>query len=90
MVAGFARGIYDVCESPSVSWVMDGRPASLQQRSGLGTKAKWSAEKIVCDTGQRVLPKMNLCGRGFRIIDGTSIPKKRKHSGAVLRGDPSD
>lgn len=48
-------------------------------------KAEWSDEEMLRRVSQWVVPKMDLSGGGFWIIDDTGFPKKGKHSVGVAR-----
>jgi SRSO17 transposase len=48
-------------------------------------KAEWSDEELLRRVCQWVVPKMDLSGGGFWIIDDTGFPKKGKHSVGVAR-----
>jgi SRSO17 transposase len=48
-------------------------------------KAEWSDDKMLRRVSQWVVPKMNMSGGGFWIIDDTGFPKKGKHSVGVAR-----
>ena len=48
-------------------------------------KAEWSDEEMLRRVNQWVVPKMDLSGGGFWIIDDTGFPKKGKHSVGVAR-----
>jgi SRSO17 transposase len=48
-------------------------------------KAEWSDEELLRRVSQWVVPKMDLSGGGFWIIDDTGFPKKGKHSVGVAR-----
>jgi len=48
-------------------------------------KADWSDEEMLRRVSQWVVPRMDLSGGGFWIIDDTGLPKKGKHSVGVAR-----
>jgi SRSO17 transposase len=48
-------------------------------------KAEWSDDEMLRRVAQWVVPKMDLSGGGFWIIDDTGFPKKGKHSVGVAR-----
>lgn len=48
-------------------------------------KAEWSDDEMLRRISQWVVPKMDLSGGGFWIIDDTGFPKKGKHSVGVAR-----
>jgi SRSO17 transposase len=48
-------------------------------------KAEWSDEEMLRRVAQWVVPKMDMSGGGFWIIDDTGFPKKGKHSVGVAR-----
>lgn len=48
-------------------------------------KAEWSDEVMLRRVAQWVVPKMELAGGGFWIVDDTGFPKKGKHSVGVAR-----
>jgi SRSO17 transposase len=48
-------------------------------------KADWSDEEMLRRVSQWVVPRMDLSGGGFWIIDDTAFPKKGKHSVGVAR-----
>lgn len=48
-------------------------------------KAEWSDDEMLRRVCQWVVPKMDLSGGGFWIIDDTGFPKKGKHSVGVAR-----
>lgn len=48
-------------------------------------KAEWSDEVMLRRVAQWVVPKMDLSGGGFWIVDDTGFPKKGKHSVGVAR-----
>jgi SRSO17 transposase len=48
-------------------------------------KAEWSDDEMLRRVAQWVVPKMELSGGGFWIIDDTGFPKKGKHSVGVAR-----
>lgn len=48
-------------------------------------KAEWSDQEILRRMSQWVVPKMDLSGGGFWIIDDTGFPKQGKHSVGVAR-----
>lgn len=48
-------------------------------------KADWSDEEMLRRVSQWVVPRMDLSGGGFWIIDDTGFPKKGKHSVGVAR-----
>jgi SRSO17 transposase len=48
-------------------------------------KAEWSANEMLRRVSQWVVPKMDLSGGGYWIIDDTGFPKKGKHSVGVAR-----
>lgn len=48
-------------------------------------KAEWSDDEMLHRVSQWVVPKMDLSGGGFWIIDDTGFPKKGKHSVGVAR-----
>ena len=48
-------------------------------------KAEWSDEDMLGRVSQWVVPKMDLSGGGFWIIDDTGFPKKGRHSVGVAR-----
>lgn len=48
-------------------------------------KAEWSDEVMLRRVAQWVVPKMDLAGGGFWIVDDTGFPKKGKHSVGVAR-----
>lgn len=48
-------------------------------------KAEWSDKDLLQRICQWVVPKMNLSGGGFWIIDDTGFPKQGKHSVGVAR-----
>jgi SRSO17 transposase len=48
-------------------------------------KAEWSDELMLRRVAQWVVPKMDLSGGGFWIVDDTGFPKKGKHSVGVVR-----
>ena len=48
-------------------------------------KAEWSDDEMLRRVSQWVVPKMDMSGGGFWIIDDTGFPKKGKHSVGVAR-----
>jgi len=48
-------------------------------------KAEWSDDEMLRRVSQWVVPKMDMSGGGFWIIDDTGFPKKGKHSVSVAR-----
>lgn len=48
-------------------------------------KAEWSDDEMLRRVAQWVVPKMDMSGGGFWIIDDTGFPKKGKHSVGVAR-----
>jgi SRSO17 transposase len=48
-------------------------------------KAEWSDNEMLRRVSQWVVPKMDLSGGGYWIIDDTGFPKKGKHSVGVAR-----
>lgn len=48
-------------------------------------KSEWSDESVLARVQDWVLPRMNLEGRAFWIVDDTGLPKKGKHSVGVAR-----
>src|ERR1700716_3665140 len=48
-------------------------------------KADWSDEEMLRRVSQWVVPRIDLSGCGFWIIDDTGLPKKGKHSVGVAR-----
>ena len=48
-------------------------------------KAEWSGDEMLRRVAQWVVPKMDMSGGGFWIIDDTGFPKKGKHSVGVAR-----
>ena len=48
-------------------------------------KAEWSDDEMLQRVSQWVVPKMDMSGGGFWIIDDTGFPKKGKHSVGVAR-----
>ena len=48
-------------------------------------KAEWSDDEMLRRISQWVVPKMDMSGGGFWIIDDTGFPKKGKHSVGVAR-----
>lgn len=47
--------------------------------------AEWSDDELLRRVAQWVVPKMNMSGGGYWIIDDTGFPKKGKHSVGVAR-----
>ena len=48
-------------------------------------KAEWSDDEMLRRVNQWVVPKMDMSGGGFWIIDDTGFPKKGRHSVGVAR-----
>jgi SRSO17 transposase len=71
---------------PMAAWV-DPLHASARHQSlhHFVANAEWSDDEMLRRVAQWVVPKMNMSGGGFWIIDDTGFPKKGKHSVGVAR-----